>query len=257
MSDIVLLCTVGGAHQPILKAIESTMPRHVCFFCTDRDPETGKPGSIVQVTGKDAVIKAHHRDNKPTLPNIPTQAGLPDESFETRIVPADDLDGAYLAMRTAVAELVCRHPGAQFVADYTGGTKTMTAALTCVALESGRRRASARGRRPTRPDTRGERNRAGGGCQRGSPPPRTSDGALPGSLAPIRVSRSGRRAGPHPNRRRRRRPRTSCARPGAEPSACPLGRLRSRRRTCPARHVRRTGGAILSVDAARSSIADL
>ncbi|MCY4470240.1 MAG: TIGR02710 family CRISPR-associated CARF protein [Thiotrichales bacterium] len=136
MSDIVLLCTVGGAHQPILRAIESTTPRHVCFFCTDRDPETGKPGSIVQVTGKGDVIKAHRCDQKPTLPNIPTMAGLADERFETRIVPADDLDGAYLAMRTTVAELVHRHPGTQFVADYTGGTKTMTAALMCAALDS-------------------------------------------------------------------------------------------------------------------------
>ena len=136
MSDIVLLCTVGGAHQPILKAIESTTPRHVCFFCTDRDPETGKPGSIVQVTGKGAVIKAHRDDKKPTLPNIPAQAGLADGGFETRIVPADDLDGAYLVMRATVAELVHQHSGAQFVADYTGGTKTMTAALTCAALES-------------------------------------------------------------------------------------------------------------------------
>ena len=136
MTGIVLLCTVGGAHQPILRAIESTKPRHVCFFCTDRDPETGKPGSIVQVTGKGAVIKAHRDDKKPTLPNIPTQAGLADECFETRVVPADDLDGAYLVMRTAVAELAHRLPGTRFVADYTGGTKTMTAALTCAALES-------------------------------------------------------------------------------------------------------------------------
>ena len=123
MNDIVLLCTVGGAHQPILKAIESTKPRHVCFLCTDRDPETGKPGSIVQVLGNGAVIKARPHDEKPTLPNIPTLAGLADESFETRIVPADDLDGAYLAMRATVAELVCQHAGAQFVADYTGAPR--------------------------------------------------------------------------------------------------------------------------------------
>ena len=29
-----------------------------------------------------------------------------------------------------------RFPGARFVADYTGGTKTMTAALVCAALQS-------------------------------------------------------------------------------------------------------------------------
>ena len=135
MSTTILLCTVGGAHQPILKAIESTSPRYVCFFCTDRDPVTGSPGSIVQVTGKGKVIKANPGDAGPTLQNIPAQAGLDAERFEARMIPADDLDGAFFAMRDAVAELAERFLGAPFIADYTGGTKTMTAALVCAALE--------------------------------------------------------------------------------------------------------------------------
>lgn len=136
MSTTILLCTVGGAHQPIIKAIESTSPRYVCFFCTDKDPETGRPGSIVQVTGKGNVIKANRCDSKPTLPNIPTQTGLDAEQFEAQKIPADDLDGAYLAMRDAITELSRQFSGAQFTADYTGGTKTMTAALVCAALDS-------------------------------------------------------------------------------------------------------------------------
>ena len=135
MSNPILLCTVGGAHQPILRAIESTGPRYVCFFCTDRDPGTGRPGSIVQVTGKGSVIKAKPGDAKPTLPNIPTQARLDTERFEARTIPADDLDGAFFTMRAAAAELAARFPGVRFVADYTGGTKTMTAALVCAALD--------------------------------------------------------------------------------------------------------------------------
>ena len=135
MNDRILLCTVGGSHQPVLKAIESASPRHVCFFCTDRDPETGRPGSIDQVTGKGLVVKAGYNDRKPTLPAIPAQAGLDDDGFEARVVPADDLDGAYFVMRTAAAELAERFPGARLIADYTGGTKTMTAALVCAALE--------------------------------------------------------------------------------------------------------------------------
>ena len=135
MSNPILLCTVGGAHQPILRAIESTSPRYVCFFCTDRDPGTGKPGSIVQVTGKGSVIKTSSGDAGPTLPNLPAQARLDAEHFEARTIPADDLDGAFFAMRDAAAELAERFPGARFIADYTGGTKTMTAALVCAALE--------------------------------------------------------------------------------------------------------------------------
>lgn len=135
MSNPILLCTVGGAHQPILSAIESTSPRYVCFFCTDRDPGTGRQGSIVQVTGKGNVIKANPTDAGPTLPNIPAQAGFDTGRFGTRTVPADDLDGACFAMRAAIVELAGRFPGARFIADYTGGTKTMTVALVCAALE--------------------------------------------------------------------------------------------------------------------------
>ena len=135
MSSPILLCTVGGAHQPILRAIASMSPRYVCFFCTGRDPGTRQPGSIVQVTGKGAVIKASFGDAGATLPNIPTQAGLDADRYEAREIPADDLDGAFLTMRAATADLAERFPGARFVADYTGGTKTMTAALVCAALE--------------------------------------------------------------------------------------------------------------------------
>ena len=135
LTDRILLCTVGGSHQPILEAIESAIPTHVCFFCTNRHPETGKPGSIDQVIGKGNVIKPAHNDKKPMLPAIPVQAGLSRDVFEARVIPADDLDGACTAMRSATAELAERFPGAQFIADYTGGTKTMTAALVCTALE--------------------------------------------------------------------------------------------------------------------------
>lgn len=135
MNNPILLCTVGGSHQPIIEAIRSTSPRYVCFFCTDRDPITNRPGSIEQVTGEGNVIKASYNDSKPTLPNISTQAGLHTDQFEVSIVPADDLDGTYSIMRDATAELAAKFSGARFIADYTGGTKTMTAALVCAALE--------------------------------------------------------------------------------------------------------------------------
>ncbi len=96
-----LICTVGGSHQPILAAIRDTQPDYVCFICTDRDPETNRPGSVTQITGKGSVIKAHFNDKKPTLPNIPTQAELDPSSYETLIVPADDLDDAFSTTRTS------------------------------------------------------------------------------------------------------------------------------------------------------------
>ena len=135
MSNTILLSTVGGSHQPIIKVIGSIAPAHVCFFCTDDSSRTGERGSLLHVTGPGDVIKAHPRDDRPSLPNIPTQAELEGDRFEWRIVPADDLDGAYRAMRDAIVSLGARFPGARFIADYTGGTKTMTAALVCAALE--------------------------------------------------------------------------------------------------------------------------
>ncbi len=158
MSGVVLLCTVGGSHQPILQAINTVKPRHIFFFCTGKDPVTGKSGSVSQITGEGLVIKASFGDRSPSLPNIPTQASLVEgafktqlaladdhgdkagfvegaPSFETRLVPADDLDGAWTEMRETI--LLCREqfPNVQLIADYTGGTKTMTAALVCAALE--------------------------------------------------------------------------------------------------------------------------
>lgn len=133
----VLFATVGGSHQPILTAIRELKPDHIVFYCTGPDPATGKAGSEVQIRGKGLCIKAKPGDEKPTLPNIPTQAKLAEEQFEVVTVPADDLDGAFAAMLAAMREVAARFPGANRVADYTGGTKTMTAALVEAALESG------------------------------------------------------------------------------------------------------------------------
>ena len=58
----MLLCTVGGSHEPVLKAIESTSPTYVCFLCTGRDPVTGKAGSKNQVTGQGMVIRENRQD---------------------------------------------------------------------------------------------------------------------------------------------------------------------------------------------------
>ena len=138
MSQPVLLCTVGGSHQPILKAIRSTRPIHVCFFCTGKDAETRGPGSVTQVIGRGNVIKARPGDDRPTLPNIPAQAGLDPDRFQVEEVSADDLDEAFFTMRDVIEQLSGRFPTAPFVGDYTGGTKTMTAALVCTALECDR-----------------------------------------------------------------------------------------------------------------------
>lgn len=131
----VLICTIGGSHQPVLKAIEKVQPAFVCFICTDRDPETGKAGSETRITGRGNVI-AEKTGASPSLPNIPALAGLSVDQFQICTVPADDIDVSFTAIRAAMLELRSRFPGAQIIADYTGGTKSMTAALVIAALEN-------------------------------------------------------------------------------------------------------------------------
>jgi CRISPR-associated protein (TIGR02710 family) len=131
----ILLCTVGGSHQPILTAIRELAPDYVFFVCTGRDPGTGRAGSEQQIVGKGPVIKPKPEDEKPSLPNIPSQLGLAEEQFETLLVPSDDLDKAFVEIDRKLRLLQERFPAARLVADYTGGTKTMTAALVAAALE--------------------------------------------------------------------------------------------------------------------------
>ena len=137
MTAIVLICTVGGSHQPVVTAIREASPEYVCFLCTDKDPATGQRGSRVQVEGKGNMIKAHPQDDKPTLPNIAVQTDLGKKCYEVRTVPADELDTVVSTSVDAIAELRRRFPSARLVADYTGGTKTMTAGLVVAALEEG------------------------------------------------------------------------------------------------------------------------
>jgi CRISPR-associated protein (TIGR02710 family) len=131
----VLIVTVGGSHQPIVTAIRELAPDYVCFICTSRDSGTGKPGSDIQVTGKGMVIKAKPSDERPTLPNIPQQLQLQADTFEHEVVAADDLDNAFGVISATITHLRQRFPSARLVADYTGGTKSMSAGMVMAALE--------------------------------------------------------------------------------------------------------------------------
>jgi CRISPR-associated protein (TIGR02710 family) len=129
----VLLCTVGGTHEPILCAISDTRPDHVCFVCSNDDPATGQKGSYQQVIGKGHIIRAAPGDKKPTLPNIPAQAGLTDDQYEILKVDPDGFDDIYAKLNKWLASR--DRAEEQIMADYTGGSKTMSAALVTFALD--------------------------------------------------------------------------------------------------------------------------
>jgi len=132
----ILICTVGGSHQPVVKSILENKPSFVCFLCTGKDPATGSKGSEFHIHGKGNIISADSKDPTPTLPNIPTQVNLKTESYEVEIIPADDLDKSFSIIREKIANLKDRFKDQEIIADFTGGTKAMTAALVTAILES-------------------------------------------------------------------------------------------------------------------------
>lgn len=130
----ILLVTVGGSPQPILTAIDTLQPDRVIFLCSD-----GAKGSQTQVIGKGTPCEIRQgAEVVKNLPNIPTQAGLrnfqPDSDLVLVSNP-DDLSDCYHLASTKIRTLRQQSPDSQLIADYTGGTKTMSVALAMAALD--------------------------------------------------------------------------------------------------------------------------
>ena len=135
MTKKVLIVTIGGSYQPVVTAVQEIQPDYVCFLCTDKDGATGRPGSRIQVEGKGKVIRSNSSIDQPDLPNIPNQLQLKPDNYSVVLVASDDLDNVINQARRVISELKAQFPNARMIADYTGGTKTMTAGLVLAALE--------------------------------------------------------------------------------------------------------------------------
>lgn len=74
------------------------------------------------------------------LPNIPTQLGLGDrfnpEQDLVLIQEPDNLSESYNKINQKIREVKQANPSAEIVADYMGGTKTMSVALATAALDA-------------------------------------------------------------------------------------------------------------------------
>jgi len=133
-----LILTVGGSHQPILASLEQHKPVKAYFLCS-ADSGKGVPGSHRQVTGEGKVLKSRLDLDKPDLPCIATLSGLaPGDFVVHQIDRFDDLNCCYLDAVQMIETARREHPNACIVADYTGGTKSMTAGLAAAALDDGR-----------------------------------------------------------------------------------------------------------------------
>ena len=128
----VLILTIGGSYQPVVKSINEITPDFTVFLCSD-DSLTQK-GSYTQITDR-VTVKKDSRISY--LPNIPKQAGLKDDTWEIRkIKNFDDLNECYRISLEVISENHQKFK--EQVIDYTGGTKTMTAGLAAAALDDGK-----------------------------------------------------------------------------------------------------------------------
>lgn len=128
----VLVLTVGGSCDPIVNAIRLEKPDFVYFLCS-----AGSKGSKITVDGPGRPCK---RDGE-EKPSIVSQVGLTDDSYE--ILEIDDPDDMEACYRTCeevsrnIKERFEKADNLEVIANYTGGTKTMSAALAVYALDSG------------------------------------------------------------------------------------------------------------------------
>ena len=137
----LLAVTVGGSCAPVVTAIQAYAPDSVVFFASTRsraavdgpgdpcgDPRNGKCPACGHV----------YALGDPKGANIITQAGLTSTDYEvTELAEPDAFRECYLTIWETLATHAASRPGWRSIADYTGGTKTMTAALSAAALDLG------------------------------------------------------------------------------------------------------------------------
>jgi CRISPR-associated protein (Cas_Cas02710) len=130
----ILFVTVGGSFQPIATSIRSLQPDRVVFIASD-----GDKGSKSQVIGEGTPCEIRRgAEVIDRLPNIPTQVGL-GENFQCDrdliiIQNPDDLAECYRKIKACI-ETLQQDSSNEIIADYTGGTKTLSASMVLAAVD--------------------------------------------------------------------------------------------------------------------------
>ncbi len=123
----VLVLTVGGSCDPLVNAIRGRRPDFVCFVCS-----AGSKGSEITVDGPGKPCKGKDADKE----SIVSQAGLSQERYRKFTVDdPDSLEECYRCMEKVERFIYDEFgPDAEIVANYTGGTKTMSVAIAVFSL---------------------------------------------------------------------------------------------------------------------------
>lgn len=132
----ILFVTVGGSFQPIITAIRSLQPDRIIFIASDSEK-----GSKSQVIGEGTPCEVRRgAEVIERLPNIPTQVGLGDRFQQERdlilVQNPDDLSECYPKIHASIRNLQ-QEASYEIMADYTGGTKTLSAALVMATIDCG------------------------------------------------------------------------------------------------------------------------
>ena len=128
----ILVATVGGSCAPIVNAVQMDSYDHVFFVCS-----TGSRGSEMAVNGEGKPCK-EGRDGRKDK-SIVAQTGLSEDRYtKWSLEDPDNLGICYQRFKELRATIrqTFGHES-HVVANYTGGTKTMSVALSMAALASG------------------------------------------------------------------------------------------------------------------------
>jgi hypothetical protein len=130
----ILFVTVGGSFQPIATSIRSLQPDRVVFIASD-----GDKGSKSQVIGEGTPCEIRRgAEVIDRLPNIPTQVALGANFQRDRdlilIQNPDDLAECYRKIKACI-EILQQDSSNEIIADYTGGTKTISASMVLAAVD--------------------------------------------------------------------------------------------------------------------------
>lgn len=133
----VLIVSVGGSYVPVVTAITEIKPDRVVFLCSGG---TSQNSSINQVMGEGTPCELRKgADVIKKEPNILVQTGYDsrfDKDSDLIIVDdPDDIIDCYKKIEEKISLIKTEDPECSIFADYTGGTKTMSAALAMVSMD--------------------------------------------------------------------------------------------------------------------------
>lgn len=121
-----LVLTVGCSPAPIATCVTALRPDRVVFLCSSASRH------LVDGDGQPCEHDAEH-DAAPGSPCLLRQLNPRDYEI-VELADPDDATECYLRT-TRVLDTLRTQPGAEILADYTGGTKTMSACLVAAALD--------------------------------------------------------------------------------------------------------------------------